>query len=190
MTITLLKSTLELVHANQICDFNMAQTSVNGKRLFDMGHITRDKMPQLKGFPRPGSVASYMRPDKSGKVNVADEFLNYLTNQVGRTATPDLVSARTLRGSQSELVATKVAKHALRMLTNFQHKKLLAVYIISKDGFLLDGHHGWAAVRCFETLTNSAIDLDVVRIDCDIHPLIEYARCFTNVVGIQNKEGV
>lgn len=190
MTITKLKHSLELVDLDQISDFNLAQTTVDGKRLFDMGHIPRDKMPQLKGFPSKGSVADMLPRDKNGKVDVTDQFLNYLTNHVGLKAKPDTVEARSLKGSQSELVASKVAKHALKMLFNPGHKKLAMIYIVSKDGYLLDGHHGWGAVRCFETLTHQNVKLDILRINCDIHPLIAYARCFTNVVGIQNKEGV
>lgn len=190
MTITKLKHTLELVTLGQISDFNLAQTTVGGHRLFEMGNITRSKMPQLKGFPRKGSVAELLPKDKNGKVDVTDQFLNYLANQVGLTLVEEKMEARSLRGSQAELVASKVAKHAIKMLLDPSHKKLAMTYIVSKDGTLVDGHHGWAAVRCFEALTRSNVELNVLRVKCDIHPLIEYARCFTRVIGIENKDSV
>lgn len=191
MTIAKLKNTLELVNLGQISDFNLAQTTLGGHRLFEMGSIPRSKMPQLKGFPRRGSVADLLPKDKNGKVDVTDQFLNYLANQVGLSMDEKKMEARAMTGSQSELVASKVAKHALKMLEgNPNYKKLTMNYIVAKDGILLDGHHGWGAVRCFEVLTRRNIELNVLRIKCDIHPLIEYARCFTRIVGIENKEGV
>jgi hypothetical protein len=190
MTVMLLKNTLELVLAGSIVDFNMAATTVDGKRLFRLGDVPRDRMPQLKGFPRRGSVAEELPKDSNGKVMVADEFLNYLTDVLCEVVTPDVVNARDLQGSQSELVASKVAKHALKMLDKPNHKKLHATYIVSRGGILIDGHHGWAAVRCFETMTNTNVTLNVLRINCDINTLLDRARGFTAAIGIENKEGV
>lgn len=190
MTVMLLKHTLELVHAGQICDFDMSQTTVGGKRLFNMGIVPRADMPQLKGFPRPASVAELLRQDDVGKVNVMDQFLSYVTTEIGVKPKALEMNASELRGSQRELVASKVAKHALKMLDRRDHKKLHATYVVSDENVLIDGHHGWAAVRCYETMIGQKIKLDVLRLNCDIDGLLKLARQFVNIVGIENKEGV
>jgi hypothetical protein len=192
MTALLLKNTLELVHQGHIIDFNIADTTIEGKRIFQMGDVPRSKMPQLKGFPRLDSVAALLTADHNGKVDVAEQFVSYLTSHVGLKIENTWAYASALKGSQSELVASKVAKHALKMLANpdMKHKKFRAVYLVSSDYTLVDGHHGWAAVRCLEEATDQNIKLDVARVMCDTQTLLEHAHRFVSVVGIENKEGI
>lgn len=192
MNIDCLHRTLHLLRAEEIVDFDISSLVIDGKKVFEMGAVPRAHMPQLKGFPRKGSVASHLEADKNGKVNVSDEFVNYMTNVQGYQATHARMYASELRGVQSELVASKVANTVAKLYRNPEHKKFHQTYFVDQDGVLLDGHHGWASVRIYDMLQGLSGDtmLVVLRFDCSIECLLDEARKFTTIIGIENKEGV
>ena len=187
-----LHRTLHLLRAEEIVDFDLSRLGIDGKQVFEMGTISRGNMPQLKGFPRKGSVAEQLPKDKNGKVDVSAEFLNYLTSVQGYTVSYARSPASELRGSQSELVASKVAKTLSKLWKNPEHKKFHQTYIVDRNCTLLDGHHGWASVRLCDVLKDIGVDtkLTVAKLDCSIEELIDAARNFTTIIGIENKEGV
>jgi hypothetical protein len=192
MNIDRLHNTLHLLRNEEIVDFDLAGLVIDGKPVFEMGSIPRSKMPQLKGFPRKGSIAEHLPKDKHGKVNVSDEFLSYMTNVQKYECTYDRARASQLSGAQSELVAFKVAATVAKLWKNPEHKKFHQTYIVDCRGTLLDAHHGWASVRVYDLLQGTGGDtmLTVLRFDCSIEELINEARNFTTIIGIENKEGV
>lgn len=190
MNVAALKTSLSLLRTNQIVDFDISDLVIDGKRVFRMGEYARDAMPQLKGFPRGGSVACYLEKDKNGKVDVSDEFLNWLVSTYKCQTWRQEVEPQFLSGSQHELVATKVAKHTGKMAKDPNHKKFTQTYIASKEGVLLDGHHGWASVALHDLINDEEHKLNVLRIDMHIDKLIDRAKTFTQIIGILPKEGV
>lgn len=192
MNIDRLHRTLRLLRAEEIVDFDLSDLVIGDLRIFQMGSIPRSQMPQLKGFPRVGSVASRLPADKNGKVSVSDEFANYMAAVRGLSPVYGRKKASQLRGSQSELVASKVAHTVQKLWRNPEHKKFHQTYYVSHDGILLDGHHGWAAVRIHDLLQDTCNDTELVvaRFDLDINELVKAAREFTEAIGLYNKEGV
>ena len=190
MSVTNLKTTLSMLRNEQIVDFDISDLVIDGKRVFNMGDIGRDEMPQLKGFPRGGSVACYLEKDGKGKVDVSDEFLNWLVSTYKVKTWSQEVEPRFLSASQNELVASKIAKHTSKMAKDPNHRKFNQLYIIAKGGELLDGHHGWASVMIHNLLTEEEHKLNVLRVDMDIPKLIDCAIRYTQIVGILPKEGV
>lgn len=190
MSVTNLKTTLSMLRNEQIVDFDISDLVIDGKRVFNMGDMCRDEMPQLKGFPRGGSVACYMEKDSKGKVDVSDEFLNWLVSTYKVKTWSQEVEPRFLSASQNELVASKVAKHTSKMAKDPKHRKFNQLYIIAKGGELLDGHHGWASVMIHDLVHGEDHKLNVLRIDMDIPKLIDCAVKYTQIVGILPKEGV
>lgn len=191
MNIDCLHRTLHLLRAEEIVDFDLSSLIIDGKKVFEMGSIPRAQMPQLKGFPRKGSVACHLATDKNGKVNVSDEFVNYMTHR-GHTHSYRRAYASELRGVQSELVASKVANTVAKLWKNPEHKKFHQTYFVDQEGVLLDGHHGWGSVRVYDLLQGVGGDsmLTVLKFDCSIETLVDEARYFTDAIGIENKEGV
>lgn len=186
-----LKNTFHLLNIDQIIDFNLADLVIDGQRVFKMGNCPRNMMPQLKGFPVRGSVAEYLPKDTKGKVDVTDLFLNWLANLKNVEIQSDItMSPRFMYGSQSELVASKVAKHTLKMLDDSKHKKFKHVYLISGDNIVIDGHHGWASARCWELIAESEVRLHCTRIRLNAGRILDLAREFTSVIGVEAKEGL
>jgi hypothetical protein len=196
MNIDRLHRTLHLLRANEIVDFDLSELVIDGKKVFEMGGILggipRAEMPQLKGFPRKGSVAAQLEADKNGKVSVMEEFIDYMTNVQGYESQLMRKKASQLKGSQSELVASKIANTVQKLWRNPEHKKFHQTYVASREGILIDGHHGWASVRIFDLLQDIGDDTELIvrQFDCGIDYLIETARTFATVIGIENKEGV
>ncbi len=189
-----LQLTLELVLNGDMFDFDLGTLKIDGQRVFDIGTMERDEMPQLKGTPYPGSISYMLNKAKNGKIDITEYFIDYL-ERINIEMEHTTLHPQQLRGSQCELLASKVAKHTLKMLEAgkdvLQYKKLQQTYIVSRDDMrLLDGHHGWAAARCYELITGTNLELNVLMVKQPIENLIHMAKRFTQAVGIQNKAGL
>jgi hypothetical protein len=77
---------------------------------------------------------------------------------------------REIKATQSELHMDKV-----REMQTQERANLLKPVIISKDGFLLDGHHRWAAL----VLENPDNEIPVVQVDLPIKSLLARAKKFS-----------
>lgn len=191
MNIDKLIRSLELVHSGEIVDFNLADVVLNGQRLFRMGDVKRRDMPQLKGYPIRGSVADrHLEKDKNGKVDVTHEFLEWLKRVHGIRTVRGVWPAKQFSGSQCELLASKVAKHAFKIAQDSSHKKLAHLYISDAQGTLVDGHHGWGSIRVVEELLGKNFNLQAIQIMAHIDQILELARIYTAAVGVDTKEGV
>lgn len=194
MNLKQLDNTLTLLRAQEILDFNLISLQIDGERVFHAGHRARSEMPQLRGFPRPNSIAARIPADDKGKVDVTREFLSFLEQESADGSfyklTYGQVEARELRSSQNELVASKIAKHVGKMEKDSDHRKFNQTYIVSHDMRLLDGHHGWASVVVCDLLQESSTHIYIVKVSSDIDTLVKLARDFTNLVGIDTKQGL
>lgn len=184
---------------NSAPHYNLCKLQVPESSLFCRHNkgITRDAMPQLIGMPAPGSYAQE-KAQKTGitsEVSVEHEFKEYL-QKAGYTLTAKSMPAETLKATQNELVGTKVAEMFVALLegpTNKFFSGIMAPIFVSQDGYVLDGHHRWAAVVATQFDPNNRskeVLMDVIQVNAPIEKLVELTNEFANKMGILQKSAV
>lgn len=173
-------------------NFNLCQVSIPGTNLYcdDNKGIPRSEMPQFKGTPQPGSPADKLPKDENGEADT-EEFFKQMLNKKGiKVSEPVAVSPDRLKATQSELVGVKVAGMS-KVLENPDHPaygKITAPIYVSNDGYVLDGHHRWAAVVAHNAANpDKAIPMNVRVIDEPIVPLVKRSNKFAEDMGIRAK---
>jgi hypothetical protein len=69
------------------------------------------------------------------------------------------------------------------------YSKITAPIYVSKDGYVLDGHHRWASIIAHNaTNPKHQIPMKVQVIDQDIIPLVKTANAFAEKMGIRSKK--
>jgi hypothetical protein len=173
-------------------NFNLCQVSIPGTNLYcdDNKGIPRADMPQFKGTPVAGSPADKLPKDESGEADT-EEFFKKMLNKKGiKVSKPMAVPPDRLKATQSELVGVKVAGMS-KVLDNTDHPaygKITAPIYISNDGYVLDGHHRWAAVVAHNAAhPDKQIPMNVRVIDEPIVPLVKRSIKFAEDMGIRAK---
>lgn len=168
-------------------NYDLCQVSVKGTNLFCAEHkgIPRVQMPQLKGRPVPGSEAS-SHPVKEGEVDGSAHFQKHL-ERMGVRVTNETELASHLKASQSQLVGAKVAG----MMTAKGYDPSKAPIFVSRDNYVVDGHHRWAATVGRDAHDGRLGDLrmNVQRVDMDIVDLLRVANDWADAFGIAPKAG-
>ena len=165
-------------------NYNLCNVSVQGTNLFcaDSMGVPRVQMPQLKGIPMEGSRAASFPPDKRGEVDVTDQFKAHLE---GKGIKVEYLSLRAdyLKATQNELNGVKTGQIAQAIRENKLDKQIL---FVSKDNYIVDGHHRWAATVAVDFDDNRSGDLkmDVGRIDMPIIDILNEAKDFAKDWGI------
>jgi hypothetical protein len=164
-------------------NYDLCQVSVPGTNLFCADKL-RTKMPQLGGKAVPGSQADKLPRDKDGEVNAADAFVAHLLKKGIRTHS-EQVSAASLKASQSELVGSKVAG----MMANSDYNPASKSIFVSRDHYVVDGHHRWAATvgRDSEDGNLGGHKMKIIRIDAPISEILHLANAWTRKFGIAAK---
>jgi hypothetical protein len=178
---------------------NVCKISVPGTNLFCGESIAtdehpegvpREKMPQLSGIPIKGSRADKMpRIDDEGNVDIGKLFLEHLSDFDPPVKFVEAeVPASSLRASQSELKGKTVAY----MMSDEGAKTLddpKAVIYVSRDGYIIDGHHRWAGKvgRDLADGKTGDVKIRVRRVDMPIMEVLDAALDFTEQ-EIQPKE--
>lgn len=176
----------------QAPNFNLCQVSIPGTNLYCDGNkgIPREDMPQFKGTPEPGSIADKLPKDKSGEADTEEFFKQMLEKQGIGVTKPYSVPADRLKATQSELVGVKVAGMS-KVLADKNHPaygKITAPIYVSNDGYVLDGHHRWAAVVAHNASNpKNQIPMNVRVIDEPIIPLVKRSNKFAETIGIKAK---
>ncbi len=131
-------------------DINLCQVTIPGTNLYcdDNLGIKRKDMPQFKGKPVPGSRAEKMPLNKDGEVDTEPVFREMLKEK-GITTTQTEVAADQLKATQSELGGDKVIGMMGALEENPQHPSITAPIYVSRDGYVIDGHHRWAAIVAY-----------------------------------------
>ncbi len=168
-------------------NIDLCNVSVPGTNLFCAGNlgIERSAMPQLSGKPRPGSAADGLPKDDKGEVNIGEAFTSRLA-ELGVDVQDRTIPAATLRASQKELVGANVAW----MMKNGDKIGLDTGRIfVSKDGYVIDGHHRWAALVGLDTQDGSLgnVNINVQQIDMPISQVLQFANAFADEVGVMPK---
>lgn len=175
-------------------NFNLCQVSIPGTNLYCDGNkgIPREDMPQFKGTPEPGSPADKLPKDKNGEADTEEFFKQMLEKEGIKVSEPTEVSADRLKATQSELVGVKVAGMSKVLEQGEGHPaygKLTAPIYVSNDGYVLDGHHRWAAIVAHNAAhPDKPIPMSVRVIDEPIVPLVNRSNKFAEAIGIRAKK--
>jgi hypothetical protein len=114
--------------------------------------ISRKDMPQIKSTDVP-------------------EFIKYLATKDIKTDSTT-VKAASLKPTQKEIQKERVAD-----LATIAKDNLSKPLIISKDGYVLDGHHRWLAL----INKDKAAKIKVVKVNVTMKELLELAKKFPKV---------
>jgi hypothetical protein len=139
-------------------------------------------MPQLSGLPTKGSPADKMPKDKKGEVDLTHAFRVHL-EKIGYKITDELEGAAYLRATQNQLDGQKVAGIMGAIRANTLDEARL---FVSKDNYIVDGHHRWAAQVGVDYSDNRGgkIRMPVARVDIGIIELLDVANKFSENMGI------
>lgn len=166
-------------------NYNLCNASVEGTNLFcgDNVGFARVEMPQLKGPAPEGSLAASLDiADVRGETDITPAFRDYLADKYDVVS--DSENAAMLRASQTELNGAKVAgmTEFLDEGGRFDPQLML----VSRDNYIVDGHHRWAATIGNDAYDGDLIDnqIDVQRVDIDVGTLLEEARGFAARYGL------
>jgi len=137
--------------------------------------VSRDKMPQF--------------PDNK----VRDSFLGEMRKQ-GVRVTEGKVRVGQLKASQEEIQAKKTVQMAGQFLDG-KFPDIKNAIVISKDGYIVDGHHRWAALLA----VSPGEEMNVIRVGVPIkalldmvnkHPGVEKRSITAASIGQEKKEWV
>ena len=173
--------------------FNLCQVSVPGTNLYCDGNlgIDRNDMPQFKGDARPGSPASKLPKNQNGEVDGEAFFKELLVKDGIKVDGPHDVPPDRLKATQMNMVGDKVAGMYKGLEENPQNPDLTAPIYVSNDGYVLDGHHRWAAIVAYNAKhPDKPIPMKVNIINEPIKPLVKRANEYADYIGIEKKAAV
>jgi hypothetical protein len=170
-------------------NYNLCQITVPGTNLYcdnNLG-IPREDMPQFKGKPQPGTPAADMPVDKNGEVDTEPLFKQMLADKGVKVLDTEIPSD-SLKATQSELVGSKVAGMTKALEKDPNHPAITAPIYVSRDGYVVDGHHRWAAVTSAAIKAGKPTDMKVRVIDMDAKDIIPMANKFAEEQGVAAKK--
>jgi hypothetical protein len=145
-------------------------------------------MPQFKGNASPGSRAAGMEADASGEVDTEPVFREMLQQKGIKTLQTE-VPADKLKATQKDLVGAKVVGMMGALEKDPNHPKITAPIYVSRDGYVIDGHHRWAAVVAYNAANpDKQIQMKTTVLDQDIKDAIPMANKFAEDMGIAAKK--
>lgn len=151
--------------------------------------LKRDKMPQIEAEVSPAEALASADPeerakgaamvaagaDAASKVPVMQSFLNKLKVRVKSRSIP----VGMLKATQKEISGAKAAQMAKKYLAG-QFDAIADDILVSRDGFILDGHHRWAALLLVDHLH----DMSVQVVDLDMAALLLEAQAMPGVYAV------
>ena len=177
-------------NGEKIPNINLCQITVPGTNLYcdDNLGIPREEMPQFKGKAIAGSRAADMPVNKDGEVDTEPVFREML-QQKGIKVTQTELPADKLKATQNELVGAKVVGMLGALEKDPKNPDITAPIYVSRDGYVVDGHHRWAAIAAYNAShPDSQIQMKVNVIDSDIKDVIPMANKFAEDMGIAAKK--
>jgi GNAT superfamily N-acetyltransferase len=139
--------------------FDLCKVSIAGTNLFcaESKGIPRVKMPQMNRALTKEFRKALIK--KGYRIDKVEERASYL------------------KATQDQLNGAKVALNAQRIKSG---EKKLPRLVVSRDNYILDGHHKWAAVLGLDMRDNKLGDkkMKLARVDADIITLLKEAEEF------------
>lgn len=168
----------------QAPNYNLCEVTVEGASLFcaESKGIPRVEMPQLSGEPLPDTPAANLPRNERGHVDLADGFRKSLEDR-GVTITDTELPATHLKASQNELNGAQVARLAKSMEDGSFVPDAKAIFV-SKDGYVVDGHHRWAAAMSEGLGTGDEQNMNVSVVDMGILDLLAEANTYAKEQGV------
>lgn len=173
-----------------IPDINLCDITVPGTNLYcdDNLGIPRDEMPQFKGKAVAGSRAAAMDADESGEVDTEPVFKQMLQQKGIKTLQTE-VPADKLKATQKDLVGGKVIGMMGALEKDPHHPKITAPIYVSRDGYVIDGHHRWAAIVAYNAShPEQQIQMKTTVLDMDIKDAIPMCNQFAEDMGVAAKK--
>ncbi len=122
-------------------------------------------------------IARADMPQLSGSAGVAAAFLANLQRS-GIRVTRGEVPVGSLKATQREISGPKVLGMAQRVKDDDAFaRKIREPVIVSRDGYILDGHHRWATMVSLDPSNQ----MQVNRVDLPIHALLQSALAYEGV---------
>ena len=188
------------VKKNQQPTYNLCKVSVPNSNLFCAGNkgIPRANMPQFKGEPKEGTQAwDVLQKAKEKNPNETEAdgepYFRQMLADKGVKVTDAEVPSESLKATQSELVGDKVLGMKSVLDAGPSHpayKKMTSPLYVSRDGYVVDGHHRWAAITAYNMEhPDNPLPLKTMIIDQDIDEAIETSNTFANEFGVAAKSG-
>jgi hypothetical protein len=181
----------------QAPDYNLCKLHIKNTHLFceENKGIERVNMPQLVGKPVPNTPAALLPVNIRGEVDATNNFSDYLENNKKYNITNESVPATSLKATQNEIVGSKVAGIwlATQDPNSTSYKTVMESPIfISRDNYVLDGHHRWAAsiARAISQGSLDQLYMKAKRVDVGIDQLVKDANEFAQEFGIQEEKGL
>jgi hypothetical protein len=171
-------------------NINLCDITIPGTNLYcdDNQGIPREEMPQFKGKAVDGSRAAGMETDKDGEVDTEPVFREMLKEKNIKVLQTE-VPADKLKATQKDLVGEKVIGMMGALEKDPNHPKITAPIYVSRDGYVIDGHHRWAAIVAHNAKNpNNPIPMKSTVIDMDIKDAIPMANKFAEDMGIAAKK--
>lgn len=174
-------------------DYDLCKVSVRGTNLFcadrlrtaaDPDGVPRLKMPQFKGEPVPGTRAAALTPNRRGRVDGSAAFLDHLTS-LGIASEKTKIRTSKLKASQAELSGPRVAG----LMTSGDFDPRQARIFVSRDHYIIDGHHRWAAAVGLDAKDGRLGDvkMKVYKIDAPIAEILHVATTWTAAFGLKGR---
>ncbi len=166
--------------------YDLCRVSVPGTNLFcsESKGYPRAEMPQLTGKPLPGSPGDKLPKDKFGDIDVTNQFVEDLGKQ-GYAIERTREDAGYLRATQRELDGVKVAAIMKRIQSGESAGD--TALLVSKDNYIIDGHHRWAAMVALSYAAQVKIELPVQRVNIGVVDLVDKSRDYAKVIGIPQR---
>jgi hypothetical protein len=167
--------------------FDLCKVTVPGTNLFCQETVgfPRVRMPQMRGWPEPGSPASGKKANKAGKVDISAEFIDHLQSQ-GIVVERLSVRASHLRASQNEIDGARVAQLVGESDAGTKDLRERPIFV-TRDNYVLDGHHHWAAIVGVGYGRGKDLKVPVYKLDMDIGRGIHEANAFAKKMGLKPK---
>jgi hypothetical protein len=135
-----------------------------------------------------GSRAAGMETDKDGEVDTEPVFREMLKEKNIKVLQTE-VPADKLKATQKDLVGGKVIGMMGALEKDPNHPKITAPIYVSRDGYVIDGHHRWAAIVAYNAKhPDNPIPMKSTVIDMDIKDAIPMANKFAEDMGIAAKK--
>jgi hypothetical protein len=180
---------------------DLARATIQGTNIFMAGNmgVPRVEMPQfiakagdlVAGSPAAEMVANgTLIVDAKGEVNLTGLFAEHLREALGIQTTEGTRPAGYLRATQSEIDGVKVGGMMGAMDSGKLDRSSMAPVLTTKDDYVLDGHHQWAATVGLEYKTpeDDTLEVRTITFDAPITDVLREAQTWTLDMGSPTRE--
>jgi len=167
-------------------NYDLCKITVPGTNLFcaETKGYPRVQMPQLSTEnPIPGSFADKLERSQWGDVNLVPYYLDHIRS-LGIDVEDMEVEAQDLKATQAELLGSKIIRNYDQRMRELKRdpKSVGRRIIVTRDGYIVDGHHGWAGNVAASYAGDQKVMQAVTVIDRDIVEVL----ALTNAWAIEN----